>query len=102
MLHITTAVREGEVSSGLLTEDTGSITRLNLTTNEGAVAVTVALLSVCTEDAEFRLADTYFGICYWLAQYKAALEGKSSLRFLLPIFNYLPPFLVSQCFNSRT
>ena len=52
LLHITTAVREGEVSSGLLTEDTGSITRLNLATNEGADAVTVGFPLVGTDNAE--------------------------------------------------
>ena len=81
-------------SWGLLTQDTGSITRLSLATNEGRVAVTVAFSLVCPDNAESWLADTYFGSSYWLAQHKAALEGKSSLRFLLPIFNYLPPFLV--------
>ena len=93
-LHITGAAVRGR-SWGLLTEDTGSITRLKLTANQVTVAVTVAFPLVCTDNAVSSLADTYVRSSYWLAQYKAAPEGKSSLRFLLPIFRYLPPFLAT-------
>ena len=90
-LHITGAAVRGR-SWGLLTQDTGSITRLKLTTNQATVAVTVALPLVCTDDAVSSLADTYVRGSCWLRSSKLP-QGKSSLRFLLSIFCYLPPFL---------
>ena len=77
-LHITAAVREGEV---LRSPDSrhGIDHKTESGHQSGGVAVTVASLLVRTDVAEPRLADTRVDRCDWLARCTKLLWGESRL-----------------------